>query len=277
MLSFVIPALNEAEALPALLGDLRRVRVPHEVIVVDGGSIDGTARVAAAGGATVIAVPRGRGRQLRIGASTARSEVLCFLHADVRVGAEARAAIERAVAETTTDALVFSLRIAAAGRIFRVLERAANLRSRFAGLPYGDQGLLVSRETYAQAGGFRDIPLMEDVALIRSLRRHARIRVLPACLEVSPRRWQRDGTVRRTIRNWSLLIRYLLGTSPERLVAEYEPHSGASPHQAAQSAAVSMSRRFSRSALRKPASAAADNVSASVSGELQGMPSNRAG
>jgi hypothetical protein len=280
LLSFVIPTLNESDTLPALLNDLRRVRVPHEIIVADGGSIDGTERVATADGATVVAGPGGRGRQLRLGAATARGELLCFLHADVRVGDDARAAIERAVADEAVgavDAIVFSLRIAAADRIYRVVERAANLRTRLAGLPYGDQGLLVSRDMYVRAGGFRDIPLMEDVAMVRSLRQHTRIRLLPACLEVSPRRWERDGAVRRTVRNCTLLVRYLLGASPERLAAAYEPHSGASVHHADQSAAVSISHRWSRRATRKPAAAAADDVAASVSAELHGTPSNRAG
>lgn len=276
-ISFVIPAFNEAQALPALLRDLRGIRAANEVIVADGGSTDATRQVAAAAGAIVVTSPPGRGRQLREGAVQARAGALCFLHADVRLDAAAAAAIDRAHTALAHSAFVFSLHIAGVGIAYRVIERAANLRSRVAALPYGDQGLLLSRNAYTLAGGFPDVPLMEDVALVLSLRRHVRIRVLPESVTVSARRWERDGVARRTMHNWSLLLRYLLGGAPESLAAMYPSDSPRSAHQASQSSIVSMSRRSSSSDTRSPAAAAADSVAPSVSGVLQGMPPNSAG
>jgi rSAM/selenodomain-associated transferase 2 len=252
-ISFVIPTLNEAAALPALLRDLEQVRVSHEVIVADGGSADDTVRIATAAGATVVQGPRGRGRQLRDGAAVARSGVYCFIHADVRLDAAARAALERALPGIATHAFVFSLRIAARGLKYRIVERGTGLRSRLARLPYGDQGLIVSRGAYTSAGGFADVPLMEDVAFIRALERHIGIRLLGECIEVSARRWSVDGVVRRTIRNWLLLARYSFGASPDRLAGAYPAHSGDSAHHASQSSTVSMSTRSSSSDTPRPA------------------------
>ena len=279
-ISFVIPTLNEAAALPALLGDLRGIRAVNEVIVADGGSADATRELATAEGAVVVTSPPGRGRQLREGAAHARADILCFLHADVRLDAAAAAAIDRAHVALGGSAVVLSLRIAGSGLAYRAIERAANLRSRVAALPYGDQGLLLSRDSYTRAGGFPNVPLMEDVALVLSLRRHVRIRVLPESVTVSARRWERDGVARRTLHNWSLLLRYLLGGAPESLAAMYpsdSPRLLRSAHQPSQSSIVSMSRRSSNSDTRSPATAAADSVAPSVSDVLQGIPPNSAG
>ncbi len=220
--SFVIPALDEAERLPGLLADLRSFPLAHEVIVADGGSADGTAARAAALGARVLAAPRGRGRQLRAGATAAGAPVLCFLHADMRLDAAALEALARAAAAGGAWAL--RLRIAAPGWRFRLVELGANLRAR-AGLPYGDQALLLPRALYQAAGGYPDVPLMEDVALVRALRRHGGVRLLSAAVAASPRRWCKDGVLRRTLRNWALVSAYLLGVPPERLARHYAPHS----------------------------------------------------
>jgi rSAM/selenodomain-associated transferase 2 len=215
--------LNEATAIEALLEDLRSIPLPIEVIVVDGGSSDGTPRVAAAAGARVLASPPGRGEQLRRGAQLARASLLCFIHADVRLDRSAEEALRALVLSGAGGASVFRLRIAAEGFAFRVLEAGAQLRSRRLGLPYGDQGLIVTRDLYERAGGYPAIPLMEDVALARSLRRLTDLRILDASLTVSARRWKREGVVRRTLGNWSLLARFLLGADPHRLAAEYLP------------------------------------------------------
>ena len=272
VISFIIPALDEAATLSALLRDLAQIRVAYEVIVVDGGSVDATPSIAVSGGATVVVTSRGRGRQLRAGAAAARASVFCFLHADVRLDARARAALERALSDVHGNTFAFSLRIAAVGWLYRIVERGTALRSHVAGLPYGDQGLVVSRAAYMKAGGFPDIPLMEDVALVRALRPHTRLRVLPECIQVSSRRWEQDGVIRRTMRNWLLLARYSLGSGPELLADAYPTHSGASAHQARQSARVSMSRRSSSNDTSKSAARAADSVAESVSAVLHGMP-----
>ncbi len=235
-LSVVIPAMDEAAMLPGLLQDLRRLTVhPVEIVVVDGGSTDGTADLAAAAGAQVVRAERGRGRQLRAGAAAARAPLLCFLHADVRLGDEALAELARLARDPGAGgaAWAFRLRIGAPGLAYRVVETGANLRSALAGLPYGDQGLVVSRAAYDAAGGYAAVPLMEDVMLVRALRRHRPVRLLRSAVTVSARRWQRDGVWRRSGLNLFLLARWLLGAAPERLVAAYErrrpPERGRAP------------------------------------------------
>ena len=225
-LSIVIPTLDEASALPALLADLALLGVSHEVIVADGGSTDDTPEIARRAGAKVVRAPRGRGQQLAAGARAARSDVLCFLHADVRLSPGARSAVERAVGLPDGVAIAFGLRIAAEGWRYRFVEWGTDRRSRWARMPYGDQGLMLTRATYDQAGGFQSLVLMEDVDLVRRLRGVATVRILPERLEVSPRRWQRDGVLRRMLRNWILAAGYLAGVPPARLAKRYRPYSG---------------------------------------------------
>lgn len=224
-LSVIIPTWNEARSLPRLLRDLRRSGRRHfEVIVVDGGSTDGTVEVARRAGVRVLQAERGRGRQLRAGAAAAHARWLWFLHADVRLRGRRspRPVVPNPEGTDPRVAWYSPLRIAAKGVKYRVVEAGANLRSRWLHLPYGDQGLLVHRDLYDAAGGYDDVPLMEDVILARRIARWGRLRELRvARVKVSPRRWQRDGVLRRTLRNQGILLRWLLGTSPERLAERY--------------------------------------------------------
>lgn len=221
LVAIVIPALDEARSLPGLLADLRTLARPHEIIVVDGGSSDRTADVASAAGARVITTPRGRGIQLAAGARAARANVLCFIHADARLAPDAIRAMERALDNPVYGTFAFRLRIGAAGMGYRIVEFGANVRSIVFGLPYGDQALLLDKALYDAAGGYLPLPLMEDVTLVRALARLAPVRLLPASITVSPRRWQREGIVRATLRNWSLMAAWLLGARPERLASRY--------------------------------------------------------
>lgn len=221
-LSIIIPTVDEENALALLLTDLRALTTPHELIVSDGGSADGTLDVARAAGAHVACSARGRGTQLAAGARLARGDMLCFLHADVRLDAKAIAELDRAAGFTMDRAAVFHLRIAAQGIVYRLIELMANhVRTRVLRLPYGDQGLVVSRDMYDAVGGYPALPLMEDVELVRSLRRLAPLRVFDASLLVSARRWERDGPWRRTFRNWAMMLAYSLGMPAERLVRWY--------------------------------------------------------
>jgi len=223
-ISVVIPTLNEASLIGPLLSDLRGLPVPAEVIVVDGGSTDGTSAIVGDAGVVCLQSPRGRGVQLRRGADLTRAPLLCFLHADVRLGETARHALARlAGTDPKGVAWVFRLRIDAPGWRFRMIETFANFRSRWLRLPYGDQGLIVTRDDYLRAGGFQPLPLMEDVALVRALRRFATLRLLDEEIRVSPRRWQREGALRRTLLNWLLVTRYLLGADPAVLARQYAP------------------------------------------------------
>lgn len=223
LLSVVVPTLNEQKAVGRLLGDLGRLEAPHEVIVVDGGSTDLTADTARAGGARLVVSTPGRGVQLRAGAGAARAPLLLFIHADVRLECEALALLEEIAMARPPCAMAFRLRIDAAGFSYRLIEWGTNLRSRLLALPYGDQGLIVRREDYTRAGGYPALPVMEDVALVRRRRRVTHVHLLDAAVKVSPRRWEAEGPLRRMLKNWLLMVRFLSGTPPERLVHRYRP------------------------------------------------------
>ncbi len=223
-LAIIIPVLNEVEALPALLADLRALSIDTHVVVVDGGSTDGTAAAARSAGAQVVVTPAGRGAQLAAGARACSAPFLCFLHADIRMGPDACRALERLVARARDhgdEASAFTLAIDATGWPYRVIEWGANRRSRWMRLPYGDQGLALTRALYERVGGYEDLPIMEDVALMRALRRAAPVQTLPERVSVSARRWQRQGVLRRTLLNWMLLLGHSVGISPRRLARWY--------------------------------------------------------
>jgi rSAM/selenodomain-associated transferase 2 len=220
MIGVVIPTLNEAQALPALLDDLRvlATAVALDVVVVDGGSSDGTRAQAAASGARVLQAPRGRANQLNRGAIVARGEWLLFLHADCRLGADARRALLAALEPPAgVQAAVFRFAIDLPTFWRRFIETGQAIREALSGLAYGDQGLLVRRELYESVGGYPDLPLMEDVAMIRRLRCETGIRRLPAKLLTSGRRYVRDGVVRTWLRHTALITLYSVGVSPDRL------------------------------------------------------------
>jgi rSAM/selenodomain-associated transferase 2 len=211
MLSVVIPTLNAAATLPACL---ECVREGDEILVVDGGSTDRTTRIAETSGARLVASPKGRGVQLSAGAEAARGDWLLFLHADTMLGSEWRREADAHIAARPAEAACFRFRLADPAWQARLVELGVHLR-RF---PYGDQGLLVSRDAYARAGGYRPIPLMEDVDLVRRL---GRVRLLDECAWTSAERWQRDGWARRSARNVGIRLLYGLGASPERLARLY--------------------------------------------------------
>ena len=228
-LSIIIPTLNEVRSITHLIGDLRGLPLAHEIIVADGGSTDGTGARAMQLGARVVNTPPGRGIQLARGARSARAPMLCFLHADVRLDRVAVIALYEAATATTDAAHVFRLRIDDAGGVFRAIEWGANARTRLLRLPYGDQGLIVARAAYEAAGGYPDLPLMEDVAFIRALRRVTPIRLLDVGIMVSARRWRRDGVVWRTARNWALLVAFLAGVPAAWMAARYRVHRDEPP------------------------------------------------
>jgi rSAM/selenodomain-associated transferase 2 len=220
MIGVVIPTLNERQSLPALLEDLRDLggSIPLDVVVADGGSTDGTRACAAAAGVRVLQAPRGRARQLNRGAIVARGDWLLFLHADGRLGEGARAALLSALEPSAgLQAAVFRFAIDLPPFWRRFLETGQAIREALSGLAYGDQGLLVRRELFESIGGYPDLPLMEDVAMIRALRRRTRVARLPAPLVTSGRRYRRGGVLRTWLKHTALISLYLIGTSPARL------------------------------------------------------------
>lgn len=218
--SVIIPALNEAVALAETVGSLHR-QAPHEILVVDGGSSDETVNVALACGATVLHAPRGRAAQMNAGATRATGDVLLFLHADCALETSALAAAERAVRSARVAAGCFSMRVRAEGVLYRSIDRCATARVRLTGLIYGDQGLFLRRGNFERAGGFPNLKLMEDIAISRTLRRLGRVVVLPQRIFVSPRRWQKTGLIRQTLRNWALTAAAAAGVHPDRLARFY--------------------------------------------------------
>lgn len=215
MLSVVIPTLNAAAILPACI---ERLAGTDEILVVDGGSRDATVEVARAAGARVIVAPRGRGAQLQAGGEAARGDWLLFLHADTLIGSGWRAAVEGHQARRPRAAACFRFRLDDSAWQARLIERGVAARVRLLGLPYGDQGLLVPRLLYEKVGGFRPLPLMEDVDLVRRL---GRVRLLSVDAVTSAARWRRDGWLRRSATNLLCLLLYRLGMPAERIALLY--------------------------------------------------------
>ena len=223
-LSIIIASLNAATTLARTLASLTEAAaaMDTETIVVDGGSSDTTTTIANAGGANVIATARGRGRQLAAGAKAARGRWLIFLHADTVLEPfwSTTATTFMAVRSNFLRAGYFKLALDDQVPAARRIERFANWRSRTFGLPYGDQGLLMSRTLYNSLGGFSDIPLMEDVDIVRRIGKEKLVE-LPATATTSADRYKRDGYVLRPLRNLTLLSLYFLGVPPNQLVKLY--------------------------------------------------------
>ncbi|MFA7386949.1 MAG: TIGR04283 family arsenosugar biosynthesis glycosyltransferase [Thiohalobacteraceae bacterium] len=222
-ISIVIPALNEAAQIAATLAPLQSLRAQgHEIVVVDGGSSDDTAHRAQPLCDRILDAPRGRARQMNAGAQAARGDVLWFLHADTRASSTAMDALLAALRRPQFAWGRFDVRLSGAHPLLRVVENLMNLRSRWTGIATGDQGIFVRRHLFETVGGFPDIPLMEDIALSRRLKREAAPICLRERLVTSSRRWEQRGVVRTTLLMWRLRFAYWLGASPERLAAQYQ-------------------------------------------------------
>ncbi len=221
-ISVVIPTLNAAEGLGSLLAMLRRAAIVAEVVVADGGSRDDTIAIVRGAGAKLVAAAPGRGSQLAAGAAASSGGWLMFLHADCRLedGWEEAALCFIAAAGADRRAGYFDLALDDPAAAARRLERIVAWRCRALALPYGDQGLLISRSLYDAVGGFAAIPLMEDVALARRLGR-ARLARIGARSIASARRYRREGYWRRPLRNLVCLSLYFAGVPPSRIARLY--------------------------------------------------------
>ncbi len=223
-ISIIIPAYNAEDVLPLCLGALMpglEAGLIREVIVVDGGSEDQTRRLAEGSGATVLSAPdRGRSSQLRLGADQARGDWFLFLHADTALSREWAERVKTHISERRNQAAAFTLAYRSDHPMAKVVARRANWRARTLGLPYGDQGLLISRKHYGEIGGYPDTPFMEDVQIIRAIGKN-RLSILSAEARTDASKYERDGWRKRSWRNAFLITRYLLGADPEKLAKSY--------------------------------------------------------
>ncbi len=219
-ISLVVPALNEAGQLGITLSALD-LNHGLEVIVVDGGSSDATVAIARAAGVRTLAARPPRSVQMNAGAAAAGGDILLFLHADTRLPKNFQEQVRRTLAHPRVAAGAFHLQIDAAGKGLRIIEQAANWRSRFLQLPYGDQALFLRRDVFWESGAFLPIPIMEDFEFIRRLKRRGRIVIVPGSAVTSARRWQQIGTLKTWIVNQRVMIGYCMGIAPERLAKWY--------------------------------------------------------
>lgn len=219
-ISVILPTLNEADGIVDSLRPLQTWRLRgHEIILADGGSDDATVTLAGPWVDKVMHTDRGRARQMNAGARTARNDVLLFLHADTQLPPGADTLILNAM--QARDWGRFDVRLTGAHPLLRVVETLMNWRSRLTGVATGDQAIFVRRSLFEKSGGYPEIPLMEDVALARALKKHGP----PLCLKqrvlTSSRRWERHGVLRTILLMWRLRLAYALGADPRRLVKSY--------------------------------------------------------
>jgi rSAM/selenodomain-associated transferase 2 len=222
-LSIIVPVLNEAPSLEAALGALRREREQGaEVIVVDGGSADGTVAIARAGADQVIAAPRGRASQMNAGARVGRGATLLFLHADTRLPEGAGQALLDGLHRSGREWGRFDVEISGTAPALPMVAAMMNARSRLTGIATGDQAMFASRAAFDAAGGFPEIPLMEDVALSKALKRRSRPLCLRERVVTSGRRWEQHGALRTILLMWRLRLAYALGADPRSLARRYD-------------------------------------------------------
>lgn len=224
-LSIIIPALDEAGNIAQLLAHLQPLRRRGvEVIVVDGGSADGTASLAGAGTDRVLVSAPGRARQMNAGAAAARGEILCFLHADSLLPENADGLIIDGLSRGRRSWGRFDVHIAGSHPMLKVIAWMMNRRSRLTGIATGDQGMFVTRSLFEAAGRFPEIALMEDIALSRQLKKYSAPLCITHRITTSGRRWEQHGLWRTMLLMWRLRLAYWLGADPDKLALRYARH-----------------------------------------------------
>ncbi|MCA9148843.1 MAG: TIGR04283 family arsenosugar biosynthesis glycosyltransferase [Planctomycetales bacterium] len=219
-LSVIIPAINEAQCLTQTLATVGPPAANLEIIFVDGGSQDASLQLAADWGCTVIRSPAGRAKQMNAGAVVSSGDTLMFLHADTRLPPKYRSHIERCLAAGNMLG-AFRLSIATDSLVLRGVAHGANCRARFFSMPYGDQALFMRAETFFAVAGYPNLPIMEDVELVRSVRHRGRVATCDAPVSTSARRWQRKGIAQTVLLNQFYLAAYMLGVRPQTIADWY--------------------------------------------------------
>jgi len=224
-IDIVVPVLNEAGALPALLADRRRLRRKAGFIFVDGGSCDGTVTLLRRAGVRWLASDPGRARQMNAGAAASNAEILLFLHVDTRLDSSHIEDVLQAMRDSDVVGGRFDVRLSGRHPAFRVIEFFINLRSRLTRISTGDQAIFVRRDVFESLGGFPEQPLMEDVEFSKRLKRLGRIACLRRRVTTSSRRWECRGIARTVLLMWWLRLRYWLGADPAALERWYSGRS----------------------------------------------------
>lgn len=213
--------LNEEKDLRRCLSALS-LTDGEELIVVDGGSTDATVSIAREFTDMVLTSSRGRAEQMNAGAHAATGDALLFLHADCVLPEGAFDVIHKTLSAREVSAGGFRLAIEHPGLAFRIIERGANLRSAITRLVYGDQGLFLRKETFERLGGFKEMPLMEDIEISQRLKRLGRIAFVNPPIRTLPRRWLKEGPLYTTLRDWAIAIAYtIFKVRPEKLAKHY--------------------------------------------------------
>jgi rSAM/selenodomain-associated transferase 2 len=224
--SFIIPVWNEGAIITRTIEHIWCLYAPGgaEIIIVDGDPEGKTIDVARHMGVKTAVAEKGRGNQMNRGAALAAGEILIFLHADTTLPPDALELIEATMRDTSCTAGAFDLVIDSERPVFRFIERAASLRSRVTRIPYGDQAIFMRRTDFRDLlGGFKNIPIMEDIEMMQRIKkRRGKICIIDRAVRTSSRRWEKEGIIYTTLRNWLLLTLYLSGVKPEILVRFYQ-------------------------------------------------------
>jgi rSAM/selenodomain-associated transferase 2 len=223
--SFIIPVWNEESVILRTIEHIRGLQsaAGAEIIVVDGDPAGKTMEIARRAGVKTAISERGRGNQMNHGAALAAGNILIFLHADTSLPPDALAFIDSAMRDKSNMAGAFDLAIDSEGLIFRLIEKAASFRSRQTRIPYGDQAVFMRKAVFKELEGFRNIPIMEDVEIMRRIKKGGgKICIIDKTVHTSSRRWEREGIFYTTFRNWLLITLYLLGVKPEKLARFYK-------------------------------------------------------
>ena len=222
--SIIVPVLNEADQINPLIKHIHSqgFRRLYELIVVDGDPQGGTVRIIQDKDVIAITTKKGRGRQMNAGAAVARGEILIFLHADTKLPDGALRKISRALQDRNYVGGAFDLKIDSDRLFLKYVSARASLRSRWNRIPYGDQAIFIRKKYFDQIGGYKEIPLMEDVDLMRRIKKDGKqIVILPDKVIASARRWESEGALYTTLRNQILVRLFYLGISPHRLAKYY--------------------------------------------------------
>jgi rSAM/selenodomain-associated transferase 2 len=220
-LSVIVPMLNEASAIAATLDAIRASAPTAEIIVVDGGSDDSSVEIARPRCDLLIESPRGRARQMNIGAAAASGDAFVFVHADTIMPPRFAGDIEGALRDPAFVGGRFDLQFDETASAYRALGALISLRSRLMRTATGDQAIFVRREVFERMGGFPEIELCEDVAFARQLKRAGRVACLESRVTTSARRWRRDGLIRTVLRMWTIKSLFLAGVPPQWLKRHY--------------------------------------------------------